>query len=183
MSIFVAFIRGINVGGKNKIKMTELKHALEEIGLANIETYIQSGNVIFESDENAEILQGKIEHVLERNFGIVTYAVLRTGDELKELIKECPFSHEEIARAESLNSEGVSLYVNLSKEHIQGLEEYLNKFKSETDDFRIRNRDTYILLQHSIRNSALANKLQKIDSACTVRNWKTLNKIMLMVKS
>ena len=62
VTIFIALIRGINVGGKNKIRMADLRCAFEEIGLIHVETYIQSGNAIFESDENEALkrFEGKI---------------------------------------------------------------------------------------------------------------------------
>lgn len=183
MSIFIAFIRGINVGGKNRIKMAELKHMLEASGLMGVETYIQSGNVIFESSEKGEILRKKIEDGLDKNFGISTLVILRTAGELEQLIQDCPFSKEEIEKAESLNSEGESMYVNLSVHAItQDTIEKLNGLKNTGEDFRIKNRDTYILLSHSIRNSKLANKLQKLDASSTMRNWKMLNKLIELVK-
>ena len=58
----IALLRGINVGGKNIIKMADLKRAFETIGLGSVQTYIQSGNVLFKSNEEEEPLRKKIEH-------------------------------------------------------------------------------------------------------------------------
>lgn len=184
MTIFIALLRGINVGGKNRIKMANLKSLFETIGLLHVETYIQSGNVIFESDQQEELLQEKIEHEIENKFGFMVNVVIRTADELDKLIKDCPFSVEEVMEAESLNSEGESLYASmftqaLSQEKI----EYLSTFRSEKDEFRIKNRDIYLLVCHSIRNSKVANHLQKLDIPSTVRNWKTITKLQELVKS
>jgi uncharacterized protein (DUF1697 family) len=164
--------------------MADLKSALEAAGFARVEPYIQSGNVLFESDEKEEALQKKIESVLEENFQIPAAAVLRTAGELEQLVRNCPFTKAEIAQAESLNSEGESLYVCLlARAPAQDKTESLNAFKSADDDYRISNRDLYLLLRHSIRNSKLANKLQKLDTPGTVRNWKTLNKLLELAKA
>ncbi|MBN7773640.1 DUF1697 domain-containing protein [Clostridium aminobutyricum] len=184
MTIFIALIRGINVGGKHKIKMADLKSLFEEMGLVRVETYIQSGNILFESDENEAMLRTSIEHEIEKNFKISTAVILRTASELERLIQDCPFSKQEIDDAVSLNMEGESLYVNLLS-HFPDQEkiEYLNCFKSEKDDFRVINRDIYLLLNHSIRTSKLANNLQKLDIPSTMRNWKTLSKLLVLTKT
>lgn len=184
MTIYLALIRGINVGGKNKIKMADLKIALESIGLIHVETYIQSGNVIFESSEKEEILRTKLEHEIVGKFGIPAAVVLRTVGELEQIIRDCPFSQEEITKAESVNSEGESFYVGLLTEvPAQGKTECLDAFRSEDDEYRMGSRDIYLLLRHSIRNSKLANNLHKLDVPCTVRNWNTINKLQALVKS
>lgn len=184
VTIFIALLRGINVGGKNRIKMADLKRMFESIGLNRVETYIQSGNIIFESDEKEATLQKKIEHELETNFGFSAITVLRTTDELERLIRDCPFSEAEITKAESMNSEGESLYVDLlTKAPVEGKAGCLNTFRSKDDEFVIKNRDIYLLLRHSIRNSKLANNLQKLEVPGTVRNWKTIHKLHALTKT
>lgn len=182
MTIFIAFLRGINVGGKNKIKMTELKEMFEAIGLVNAETYIQSGNIIFESDEKEEKLQEKIETGIQNKFGFPISVVLRTAAELKMLINGCLFSETEVNEAEASNTEGESLYVSLLPEApLQEKLQVLSKYKSESDEYKIKNRDVYLLFRHSVRNSKLANNVQKLDVRATIRNWKTINKIQSLV--
>lgn len=184
MAIYIALLRGINVGGKNKIKMADLKSMFESIGLNRVETYIQSGNVLFESSEKEDILRNKIEYEIETILGFSVVVVLRTAAELEQIIQDCPFSDKEVAEAESSNSEGESLYVSLLTDApLQEKMEYLNNFKSIDDDYRIRNRDIYLLFRHSVRNSKLANNLQKLDVPATVRNWKTINKLHVLVKA
>jgi Uncharacterized protein conserved in bacteria len=184
MPVFVALLRGVNVGGKNKVNMAELKRLFESIGANRVETYIQSGNVLFEASESEEALAKKIACGFEKAFGFSPAVVLRSAEELERLILDCPFSGEEIAAAESLNSEGESLYVSLfSQAPVREKAELLNAFRSKNDEFRIINRDMYLLLRHSIRNSKLANSLQKLDLPGTVRNWKTINKLHTLITS
>jgi uncharacterized protein (DUF1697 family) len=184
VDIFIALLRGINVGRKNKIKMTDLKRMFESAGLIRVETYIQSGNVIFESNENEDTLRTKLEYEIETTIGFPVVVILRTVVELEGLIKDCLFSEEEIMKAESSNSEGESLYVSLLTQALsQEKYDYLTIFKNESDECRIKNRDIYLLFRHSIRNSKLANNLQKLDVPATVRNWKTISKLYELAKA
>ncbi len=183
MTVYIAFLRGINVGGKNIIRMAELKQAFESIGLCYVKTYIQSGNVLFKSNEAEESLCDKIEHMIGTVFGIPVNVILRTSTELEQIILNCPFSKGEITEAETI-SEVESLYVallthNPLKEKI----EYLDAYRSESDKYHIVGRDVYLLFQHSIRNSKLANNLHRLNVATTVRNWKTLSKLTVLAKT
>lgn len=182
MTIYIALLRGINVGGKNIIKMVDLKRSFSELGFYKVQTYIQSGNVLFASDEEEDALREKIEQKILEDFGISLSVVLRTDNELEQIIENCPFSDEEIAKAESA-SEGESFYVALlTKIPMQEKIELLHPYESETDKCRIKNRDVYLLFSRSIRNSKLANNLHKLDVPTTVRNWKTINKLAGLAK-
>ena len=176
-------LRGINVGGKNIIKMAELKRVFEAIGLYKIQTYIQSGNVLFKSVEDEESLRNKIEHELEVVFGFPITVILRTAVEFESIILNCPFSQVEITLAKSCS--GVeSLYVSLlANVPLNEKVRYLNCYKSDHDDFKIVGRDVFLLFGNSIRNSKLANNLQKLDVPATVRNWKTITKLSSLAKA
>ncbi len=182
MTVYIAFLKGINVGGKNIIKMADLKQAFEAMGLCEVKTYIQSGNVLFKSNEEEQSLCDKIQQKLETVFGIVVNVVLRTSTELEQIALNCPFSKDEIIEAETL-SKVESLYVALLahiplKEKIENIDVY----RSESDKYHIVGRDVYLLFHHSIRNSKLANNLHKLDATTTVRNWKTLSKLAVLAK-
>ena len=177
MTIYIALLRGINVGGKNIIKMADLKGVFEEIGLHEVKTYIQSGNVLFKSYEEEEPLRNKIEQAIEKAFCLSVPVILRTATELEQLIKNCPFSEKKAPEAKV-----ESLYVSFllqspSQENIDRLKVY----KNETDDYLVSGRDVFLLFGNSIRNSKLANNLQKLDVPSTVRNWKTINKLATLV--
>ena len=178
MTQYIALLRGINVGGKNIVKMSDLKRMFEELGLQLVQTYIQSGNVLFKSDKTEEMLRQTIEQEFASVFGFPVIVVLRTVTELNQMIRECPFSKEAIAAAEEASA-AESLYVALllqapAEESV----ERLNPYRSKNDDFCIQRRDVYLLFHHSIRVSKLANNLSKLDVPMTVRNWKTVTKLM-----
>jgi uncharacterized protein (DUF1697 family) len=90
---FVALLRGINVGGKNKVPMAELKACFEELGCKNVQTYIASGNVIFDSNKSASKLAEEIEEALPKKFKLdselITTLVL-SHDQLKKVISQAP---------------------------------------------------------------------------------------------
>lgn len=182
MITYVAFLRGINVGGKNIIKMTELKKVFEAIGAANVKTYIQSGNVVFKSIEDEEALRNKLEQEIKDAFGIKISVVLRTAEELGDILLNCPFSQTEISGAE-LSSGVESLYVALlNNEPPESKVELLNSYRGDHEDIKIVGRNGFLLFRNSIRNSKLTNHLQKLDVSATVRNWKTISRLVLMAK-
>jgi len=184
MSIYIALVRGINVGGKNKVKMADLKRVFASLGLAKMETYIQSGNVLFEAAADEDPLRHMIERGLAETLGIPAAVILRTAGELERLIRGCPFSAAEIAEAEASNPEGECCYVNLlARPPAPEKTAYLHAFSGGEDRYLIQGRDMYLLFYRGIRNSKLAGSLQKLDAAGTVRNWKTLNRLLALAQS
>lgn len=182
MTINVAFLRGINVGGHNKIKMAELKGMFESMGFQRVQTYIQSGNVLFASEDDAETLRIQIEQEIEKVFSISITVIIRTALDLEGIIKNCPFSEEKLLKAASSKVE--TFYVSLLLDSpTQEAVEQLAAFQSESDELRIQHREVYLLLRDGIRNSRLANNLNKLNVSSTIRNWKTLNKINALAKA
>lgn len=183
MTIYIAFLRGINVGGKNIIKMTDLKQVFESMGVWEVQTYIQSGNVIFKSNEEESYLCKKIEYEIKAAFGLSVPVVLRMAAELENIICNCPFPVEEISKAE-LQSKSECMYVSFLT-HIPSTEKIkkLDDYKNESDECRIIGREAFLLLRNGIRNSKLANNLGKLDVPGTMRNWKTINKLNALAKA
>ncbi|KIL35101.1 cytoplasmic protein [Cohnella kolymensis] len=180
MAIYFALLRGINVGGKNIIKMAELKRMFEAMGLSRVQTYIQSGNVLFESNDEEERLRERIEHEIQAVFGFPVKVILRTAEELKRIAASCPFSEQEVAEAEAF-SEGEKLYVGLllEKPSSEGIER-LKPYQSVNDQYRVVGKEVFLLFRDSVRNSKLAANLEKLGVPVTVRNWKTMNKLVAL---
>lgn len=183
MTIYIALLRAINVGGKNKIKMEALRHMLEAMGLHQVQTYIQTGNVLFESSEEAEPLRIRIEQEIKAVFDLDIAVIMRTAAELEQILQNCPFSEAEILKAEA-TAVGESLYVALlSQAPLQEKVERLKGYASEGDAYQVIGRDVYLLFKDSIRTSKVAINLQKLEVPATVRNWKTLNKLRDLASS
>lgn len=89
-SRYVALLRGINVGGKNKVAMADLRAAFEDAGHEAVSTYIQSGNVLFESDRPAGELERAIEAVLEERYGVPLVVVVRSHRQLRAVVEKAP---------------------------------------------------------------------------------------------
>src|SRR5258707_9854136 len=99
---YTALLRGINVGGQKPIKMTELKQLFEAQGFGRVQTYIQSGNVVFTADRAEEPLRRQLEREIAAAFGFPVTLALRTADELERLIAQCPFAADALRDEESL---------------------------------------------------------------------------------
>jgi uncharacterized protein (DUF1697 family) len=95
--MYLALLRGVNVGGKNKVEMSRLKTVFESIGATEVRTYINSGNVIFEHDGAPTRLRAAIEKAIKAEFGFEVRIVLRTVDDVKSLTKAIPAAWKEDA--------------------------------------------------------------------------------------
>ena len=89
--VFVALLRGINVGGNNMIRMSSLKASFEKMGFKDVTTYINSGNIIFRSKEgDARKLEGNIERMLSREYQLECKVVVRSFSEIANLVEHLP---------------------------------------------------------------------------------------------
>lgn len=88
--IYVALLRGINVGGKTRVEMARLKKVMESLGCSNVKTYINSGNVIFEDDQSEKVLQTKIFDAIEKEFGFSVAIQLRSQKQMATLVNAIP---------------------------------------------------------------------------------------------
>ncbi|MGE8203060.1 DUF1697 domain-containing protein [Heyndrickxia sp. NPDC080065] len=177
MTIYIALLRGINVGGHNIVKMADLKNFFESLGLDKVKTYIQSGNVLFESSEEIDLLQRKIEDEFPATFGFPVNVILRTAKQMEQIIKDCPFPTDHLLEGESVH---ISFLADLPSE--EGIN-HLENFKNDIDKYQIVGKEVYLFFGQSIRNSKLATQLKKLDVPITDRNWKTVNKLFLMAKT
>lgn len=167
MIAYIALLRGINVGGKNKVKMEALKQMFVRLRLCQVQTYIQSGNVVFKSTEAEEALQRKIEDEFKQLFGFSVVVILRTAEEIRTLIANCPFAKKDIGEAAPTAEH---LYAAFLLKAPAGDDiEKLSVYRQEKEEFHISGRDICLLLPHSIRDSKLANNLQRLDVPMTVR--------------
>lgn len=177
MTIYIALLRGINVGGHHKMKMADLKRVLEAMGLHRVQTYIQSGNVLFETEEAPQTLRLRMEEEIQTAFGITSTVVLRTAEELERIIAKCPY-------ADVMLTEGESIHVSILTEELpQKAEDLLASSERDNDAYFIHGREVYFLFRQSILDSKLAKNLQKMGHIATTRNWKTMNKLNALAQA
>ena len=177
----VAFFRGINVGGKNIVKMSDLRQLFIYIGFDNVKTYIQSGNVIFSSDIEQSLLIPMIEQAFEKRFDFQSAVVIRSDDEITRIVDSLPFSKAEIEQTENdaPDVEHVYIYLSGSALDVEKVNRLCASYNGK-DMVQIINREIYLLCYQSIRDSKLAAILTKLPQPLTSRNLKTMKKISLM---
>ena len=175
---YAALFRGINVGGKNTVKMADLKKLLGELGLKNVQTYIQSGNAVIETPLDEAALVEKIKAGFSDRFGFDSNVIVRSEDELGAMIHNLPFSANEISTAQNADPQVEHLYVYFLDEPPQTAraDERCRDVLCE-DKIQPGQRELYVLLRQSIRLSKLAVCLSKVFHTATVRNWKTVTKL------
>lgn len=170
MNKYVAFLRAVNVGGYTIIKMADLKRMFESFGLDNVLTYIQSGNVIFESDEaDAAALEARIESQLEKAVGNKVQIFVRTIGEVQSIAAKSPF--------EAQGEETVHVAF-LHQKPDKKQQQALMSFRSEADDFTVRGREVYNLRrdrENSVFSNSFVEKILK--TTATTRNLTTIKKI------
>ncbi len=174
METYVAFLRGINVGGHHKVPMKELKAEMESWGYADVVTLLNSGNIIFRS-ERKEIgeLEPLLQKQIENHFGFPIPTRIRTGDQIGSYLELNPFKNIEATKDTRLY---VSFLSHLPEDPV-GL-----PWISEDGSFRIisnQNHDIFSVLDLSKRNTPKGmEKLEKFyGKDITTRNWNTLVRI------
>ena len=172
MNKFIAFLRGINVGGHRRIKMAELKKMFEDLGFAKVQTYIQSGNVIFQTIDSCDkTLSEKIESAISEQFGFTVPVIIRTCKEMKKILSQNPFPN--IKDFKQLN---VTLLSDKPKPEER---KEMDKLDFGADKFVIKGKEVYISYEGKCYLSKLTNNLleKKLKVSATSRNWKTINKM------
>lgn len=173
MNHTIAFLRAVNVGGRF-IKMEDLRQQFEALGLQDVQTYIQSGNVIFKTKEADHTqLEGAIEARLEAAFGFQVPAMIRTAAEFTAVANYEPFS-------QSHYGEKSVLYISFLKEAVAPERQRdLLAFTNDIDEFQVHDRQAYWLMhRHHGQSKFTNNKLERaLGVTATRRNSSTVRKI------
>lgn len=177
MDTYIALLRGINVGGRNTLLMVELVGVLESLGLSSIKTYIQSGNVVFQSKNiNCVELSQSICAAIEKHCGFVIQVLILDVNEFEKAIASNPFPE---AKAEPNTLHFFFLSSLPAKPNLKVLE----SIKKDSEQFRLIGKVFYLYTPEGVGRSKLAMKVEKaLGVAVTARNWRTVSKIMEMVK-
>jgi uncharacterized protein (DUF1697 family) len=174
MPKYVAFLRAINVGG-HTVKMDYLRSLFESLGFSNVETFIASGNVIFDStSKSTTVLEKKIEKFLLQTLGYEVGTFIRTSSELAEIAQHKPFHDSE------LNAAGQALYIGfMAAEPSPAAKKSLRLLATEMDDFHIRGREVYWLCRTRSSDSAISGALlaKTLGMPATLRNSTTVKKL------
>lgn len=172
MPKYVAFLRAINVGG-HVVKMDQLRSIFESIGLANVETFIASGNVIFDSkSKNVQTLERKLEKALEAQLGYAVVTFVRSIAEVQNIAGYTPFANA--------NLDAESLYIGfLSEAPDTATVEKLTSQSTELDVFHFHDRELFWLCRTRVSDSKFFGPLleKTLGSRTTLRNSNTVKRI------
>ena len=175
MNTYIALFRGINVGGKNILPMKDLVTILESMDYKNIQTYIQSGNVVFQSKKNIEKKgSGDIGREVLKKKGFEPRVLLLNSKQLQDAIKENPFPTEVGKALHFFFLESPPRQANL---------EHLESLKVEAEEFTLEKNVFYLYAPDGVGRSKLAAAVEKsVGVPVTARNWNTVNKLASMIE-
>jgi uncharacterized protein (DUF1697 family) len=180
MQTFISILRGINVSGQKKILMADLKALYESLHFKKVDTYIQSGNVVFKSDSKLSDVQlaQKIEKAITAKYNFEVPVIIRSIEEWKKAISQNSFLKEK--------------NIDLKKLHITFLSEVPSKENVERiksndflpDQFIIKEKEIYLHIPESYGETKLSNNFfeKKLKTKATTRNWNTVNKLFEMTQ-
>lgn len=176
---YICLLRGINVGGKNIIKMADLRDCLTNLGLENVNTYIQSGNIVFDSKiTDKQALSKQIEDAINEQFGFLPPTLLLSKEDLDKAINQAPKSFG--SKPEKYRYDVIFLFPEVSAK------EALDQIEAKEGVDTVNSGDVAIYFSRLVAK-ATQSKLSKIIKKpiyqkITIRNWRTTNKLVEMVE-
>lgn len=180
MESYIAILRGINVSGQKKIKMEDLRQSLAELNFHDIQTYIQSGNVIFQQQKSNPLdLARQIAHQISAKYGFEVPVIVKTIADLEHILHNNPFLKDR-------REDESRLHVTFLSE--KPGEELLNNIKEldyKPDEFMISDQAIYLFCLNGYGRTKLTNNFfeNKLNVTATTRNWKTVNKLAEIARS
>jgi uncharacterized protein (DUF1697 family) len=169
LTIYVAMLRGVNVGG-NSLKMDWLREACEGIGLQNVRTYVQSGNIVFASRLSGEKLAKSLKMTIDAQTRLPVTVVVRSASEMAKIIAGNPFPKQK-------GIDLTKLHVTfLAKPPSKPALEKLDALAGTRDEYRLAGREIYLHCPINYGETKLSNTaIEKVLSVgATTRNWKTV---------
>ncbi|MGZ5243097.1 MAG: DUF1697 domain-containing protein [Bacteroidia bacterium] len=178
MQKILSILRGVNVSGHKRIAMEDLRALYEDLGFKNIATYIQSGNVVFETEETdpqeiARLIEAKIAEV----YGFNVPVIIRTAEEIQAVLADNPFLREMYIEEDRLH------VTFLSEEPKPELAEKMSDQKFQPERFIVQHKEVYLYCPNGYGNTKLNNNYfeGKLKVSATTRNWRTINKLAEML--
>ena len=174
MKTYISILRGINVSGKNPIKMDALRKSYEALGFNNVKTYIQSGNVVFSAeDQNESELTQKIFHQIEKDFGFDVPVIVMSMEKLKLVIDNNPFLNES-------NIDPAFLHVTFLSSNPEPYDfNSIEEKKLNGEKIEITEDAVYLYCPNGYGKTKLNNGFleKKLKVNATTRNWNTTNEL------
>jgi uncharacterized protein (DUF1697 family) len=178
MPVLISMLRGVNVGGHNKIKMDALRALYESLKLDSPRTYVQSGNVIFRTKEkNSAALAKKIQSAIERKFGFRPEVILRTTGEMRTAIAASPFAGRNL-------EPGKTVMTFLAGDARLEAANELLALKNFPEELHLLGRELHIYFPDGMGKSKLPwPKIEKLlATPGTARNWNSVTRMLAMAE-
>jgi uncharacterized protein (DUF1697 family) len=177
-NVVIALLRGVNVGGHHLLRMDALKVLCESLGLFNVQTYLQSGNVIFTTnDRDPDRLAIAIENAIERHCGFRCAVILRTIAELRDVLRANPFATRQGV------DPGKLVVIFLAKDAGQEARDKVLAMKIEPEELRMAAREYYIYFPLGMGQSKAPAAIAKaLKVPGTGRNWNSVTKMLEMAE-
>lgn len=175
MAVIICMLRGVNVLGHNKIKMDALKALCAPLKLKDPQTYIQSGNLIFKTDENdLPRLSKRVQDAIEKKFGFRPGVVLRTAAEIRDVIRKNPFAMRSGIEPSKL------LVTFLGSDPGQEARDKTLAINTDPEELHIIGREVYIYFLNGQGRSKLSwSKIERtLQASGTGRNWNSVTKML-----
>ena len=173
MTTYISLLRGINVSGKNKILMADLRGMYESLGFVNVQTYVQSGNVIFDyTGDETTLLATLIKNEIKNVFGYDVPVFIREPNDFYHIINN-PFTNDS-------DKEPSKFYVIfLSKSPHPSAVQKLRMPTNESAEYLINTKEIFLYCPNGYGRTKLNNNFfeKKLNVPATTRNWKTVNKL------
>lgn len=174
MPVYISLLRGINVGGNKKIRMADLKALYESLGFSNVQTLLQSGNVVFETDTDSAQLAGQIEAGILNTFGFESKIILRTCAQLRAVVEHNPYTAPQLAEPSK------ALVTFLADTPATGAIQTLMNDHQGTETLHIIGRELFVFYTDGAGRSKLTNVFieKRLKTTGTARNWNTIQKLL-----
>lgn len=182
MTAFVALLCAVNVGGTGKLAMADLRRLLEGLGYGRVETYIQSGNAVFDETGSAAGAAKAIAAALEQHMGAPVGVVVRTHEEMARVMAANPFAAE--AAADGARVHVVFLAGAAARGAATGLEQIVTQHPARRDRFHLDGKTLYLHLPDGAADTKFTTKTlnRVLGVALTARNWNTVEKLTEMAR-
>lgn len=170
-------LRGINVSGQKKIKMADLRTLLEELGLYSVQTYIQSGNIVFQYSDSPETeLEKMIEEKIQLHYGFHVPTMVRLPEDFKYVIEHNPFLQDP---DKDIKRQYITF---LSEKPAEADIQALKTVNYEPEEYAIDGRTIFFFSPKGYGRAKMSNNFfeKKLKVKATTRNWKTVNKLLEM---
>jgi uncharacterized protein (DUF1697 family) len=183
---YIALFRGINVGGRNAVKMQALRQMLAGLGYAGARTCLQSGNAVFDASGEPDAIKERIQAAFAGEFGFESAVVVRSAEEISAIANARPFSQAELDAAAAANPGVEHAYVYFMDSAPPPAAVEALAAKHGGPDRLLAGaggRELHLLCHGSVRDSKLAAALAKLGTPMTARNWKTLDRLRAMAEA